>query len=422
MSEHRRLDGLPDGGRGWNDIERDLGCYQAGDPPLVDGTFDLWWPVLPADLQGVARLAHGAFMHANAFFTTAVPSLARIDAELRAMVGDILRVPAAGAVTPTGGGTESNFLAIKAARDWARANRPGIARPRLVVPLTAHPSFDKAAEVMDLAVTRVGVGADWRADAEQVEAAIDDDVILVAGSAPQYAHGVVDPIAELSAVAAEHGVWMHVDACVGGFLHRWVDEVGPGLPAFDFSVPGVWSVSADLHKFGFCPHGISTLSLRDEALAEFHTYRAGTVWPTGSYSRRGFTGSRPASPVVAAWAVLRFLGADGYREIARGILELQAQIVERLPEPLEPVVAPELGVLAVASSAAGVAIPDVAEALTRRGWHPARIAEPEGLHLLLGPVPQTTVDRYLADLEAAVADARTGRVRSLQREATYVAE
>lgn len=425
MSEHDRLETLPESGRGWNDIERDLGSLQAGDPRLVDGTFDLWWPVLPADLQGVARLAHSAFMHANAFFTTAVPSLERIDAELRAMVADVLRVPASGTVTLTGGGTESNFLAVKAARDWARAHRPGIAQPRLVLPVTAHPSFDKAAEVMDLAVTRVGVGPDWRADPAQIAAALDGDAILVAGSVPQYAHGVVDPIAELAEVAAAHGVWMHVDACVGGFMHRWVDEVGAGLAPFDFAaVPGVWSVSADLHKFGFCPHGISTLSLREAELAEYHTYRAGTVWPTGSYSRRGFTGSRPASPVVAAWAVMQFLGADGYRGIAREIVALQELFVERiadLPE-LHPVVAPELGVVALASQEPEVGIPDVAEALTRRGWHPARIAEPEALHLLLGPVPGSMVDRYLADLEESVADARSGRVRTLQREATYVSE
>ncbi|ADB48887.1 pyridoxal phosphate-dependent decarboxylase family protein [Conexibacter woesei] len=425
MSEQTRLETLPQGGRGWNDIERDLGSLQAHDPPLIDGTFDLWWPVLPADLQGVARLAHSAFMHANAFFTTAVPSLERIDAELRAMVADVLRVPASGTVTLTGGGTESNFLAVKGARDWARAHRPGIERPRLVLPLTAHPSFDKAADVMDLAVTRVGVRPDWRADPAQIAAALDDDVILVAGSVPQYAHGVVDPIGELASVAAERGIWMHVDACVGGFLHRWVDEVGSGLPPFDFAaVPGVWSVSADLHKFGFCPHGISTLSLREAELAEYHTYHAGTVWPTGGYSRRGFTGSRPASPVVAAWAVMQFLGADGYRGIAREIVALQELFVRRLAAipALEPVVEPELGVLAVASRDADVGIPDVAEALSRRGWHPARIAEPEGLHLLFGPVPVSMLDRYLADLEDAVADARSGRVRSLQREATYVSE
>ncbi|PIZ25374.1 MAG: aspartate aminotransferase family protein, partial [Chloroflexi bacterium CG_4_10_14_0_8_um_filter_57_5] len=159
-------------------------------------------------------------------------------------------------------GTESLLMAVKTARDWSRVHRPGIREPEMVLPLTAHPAFDKAAEYFGVRAVHVPVRADFRADVEAMRAAITPNTILMAGSAPSYPHGVVDPIRELAAIAQEHGLLFHTDSCVGGFMLPFVRKLGYPVPDFDFSVPGVTSMSADLHKFGYAAKPASVILYR----------------------------------------------------------------------------------------------------------------------------------------------------------------
>jgi glutamate/tyrosine decarboxylase-like PLP-dependent enzyme len=401
------------------DVMRQLNAYQAEDLSWDDGNFGIWWPSLPPDVFLVARDAFAQFAHMNGGFGE-IPSLTRVNRELRAMVADVLRAPSADGVTITGGGTESNFLAMKTARDWARERGQLTERPNIVVPYTAHPSFDKHADTMGLTVVRVPVAGDFRADPAALAEAVTDDTFMLAGSMPSYSHGVADPIAALAALARERGIWMHVDACVGGFLHPFFRRLGRRLPEFDFTVDGVDSIAADLHKFGYCLNGISTFTLRDEAHREYQRY-AMSNWPHGSYVRYTFGGSRSGAPIAAAWAVMQYLGEEGYLDIARRILHVTEQMAAGIRDipGLELVCEPELGVIAITSRE--LSVPRLAVALRRRGPSTYLNAEPPAIHLLMDPVDDLAVDRYLEKLALASGDVRSGRVTD-QAVAAYTTE
>jgi sphinganine-1-phosphate aldolase len=221
----------------------------------------------------------------------------------------------------TTGGTESIILAMQTCRDWSRAKR-GEPRHRgnVVASETVHPAFNKGAKLMDLEVRRAPVGADLRMDLAAVEALIDDDSIMIVGSAPNFPYGMIDPVSELGRLAERRGVWLHVDACVGGYLAPFVRMIGRKLPDFDFAVPGVASLSADLHKFGFCPKPASTVFYRDADKAQHHLFDA-DVWPNGRFLTTTIVGTRPAGGVAGAWATLQYLGLDGYKRIAGALMD-----------------------------------------------------------------------------------------------------
>src|SRR5262245_7134878 len=217
----------------------------------------------------------------------------------------------------TSGGTESLFLAVQVARDHARRER-GIAEPTMVLPATAHPAFAKACHYLDVTEIRVPVGADGRADVAATAATVDDRTALVVGSAPCYPYGVVDPIPELAALAAERGALCHVDACLGGWLLPFLARLGEDLPPWDLRVPGVTSLSADIHKYGWSFKGTSLLLHRDEDLLRLQ-YFLYDGWPGGLYGSATTAGTRPAAPIAAAWATIHHLGMDGYLRLAGAV-------------------------------------------------------------------------------------------------------
>ena len=405
---------LPEFGQPWRVLEQRLTEYQHGELPQEGGVFERYWPVYPGSTYLAARSAQAMFAHTNLFSINALPSLHRIEHELRAMIGEILAVPDEGAVTITSGGTESNFLAIKAAR--RRGRDRGISRPNLVIPATAHPSFDKAGDELDVEIRRTAVDSDYRAVACAAAAAVDSDTILIAGSAPSYPQGVVDPIEALAEVARGADIWMHVDACVGGFLLPFLRQLDDTVPAFALDVPGVWSVSADLHKFGLCLNGISSLSLRDATLQRFHTYTQPDVgWCYRSYTRIGFTGSRPGSTLAAAWTTLRTLGRSGYLDAAASI-RATSEAIARGADKIDGVcvpIAPEAGIV-VLFPEDGTDVEAVSAAMLSRGWDVSTAQTPQTLHLLMSADIEHLVDRFLADLALAVADTRAGVVHTGQ--------
>jgi glutamate/tyrosine decarboxylase-like PLP-dependent enzyme len=348
----------------------------------------------------------------------AYPSLCRIEAEVVAILLRLFRAPAAAAGSVTTGGTESIFMAVKTARDWARQRRPAATRPTLVVPRSAHAAFDKAAALLGLRVVRMARSPDFKADLAGMAAAIDADTIMIVGSAPPYPYGVVDPLPEIAALAERHGLWMHVDACVGGMVLPFVRDLGHPVPVFDFGLPGVASLSVDLHKYGYALHGCSALLLRDQALTKYQHYLfAG--WPVGLYSTTNLVGSRSGGPVASAWAVMRFLGAQGYRDRVARMLEAKRRLIEGIRG---------LGDLAVFGQPEGthfcfgsptLDIDLVAQEMKRRRWSFARQTDPAGMLLLLNGEHRAIVDEFLRDLEGSVAAVRSGRVRPEPQPAVY---
>ena len=237
------------------------------------------------EITDLLKEASLLFFSENGLNPTAFPSLRQLETEVVAMSVAILRGDDRVVGNMTSGGTESILLAVKSAREWARANRPDIREPEMILPLTAHPAFEKAAHYLDVKPVRTPLGPDFRADAAAVRDAITPRTILMVGSAPAYPFGVIDPIADLAAIAQERGILFHADACVGGFMLPFVRKLGYPVPDFDFAVPGVTSISADLHKYGYCVKGASVVLYRNAALrrGQFFAY---TDWPGASTRRR----------------------------------------------------------------------------------------------------------------------------------------
>ena len=410
---------LPSKRTPWKRLEEELLEMKRGDVDRRHALFGFLWPTPPGQIGLVAKEAANLFFNCCAQGGYTHPSVAQVEAEVGQMALEILRGPEGSVCTLTTGGTESNFHAVKTVRDWARDHRPDCTVPEIVVPYTAHPSFNKAATYMDLKVVRVPQGDDLRADVHAMSNAINDNTIMIVGSAPTWPHGKVDPIPDIAQLALSRGVWCHVDACIGGFLIPFLRELGQDLPAFDFTVPGVSSISADLHKFGYAPIGTSTFSLRDQENLKYQRFSF-SDWPYGTHGGNTFTGTRGAMMSAAAWAVMKHLGGEGYLDIARGIQCATQIVVDGLTaiDGLELVTEPEAGVVVCTATAFDIFA--VSEAMAERGYVTYRCKSPPSMHLLMDPIEdEAAVDDFFRDLAAAVADAKTGKAVRKGDEVTY---
>jgi len=266
--------------------------------------------------------AFGLYAHVNVLQRDICPSATRFEGEIIAMTLDMLHAEAATDGDPAGlvtsGGSGSIAHAMIAYREQARAaGRTG--RLNVVKPETAHPAFDKACHLFDIEMRTVPVDPDSTVvDPAVVDAAIDADTIAIVGSACNYGYGTVDPIAELGQVALDRGVGLHVDGCLGGFILPWGIELGYDIPLFDFRVPGVTTISADTHKYGYAFKGTSVLAFRDRSLRNAQ-YFFNTAWTGGKYCSPGMDGSRSGGLLAATWASMVSLGRQGYMDHARRI-------------------------------------------------------------------------------------------------------
>jgi glutamate/tyrosine decarboxylase-like PLP-dependent enzyme len=337
------------------------------------------------------------------------PSGAKFEAEIVAMTAAMLGGDDPGRQvvgTVTSGGTESILLAMKAYRDRARARVRGrVTRPEVVAPATVHVAFDKAAQYFGIRLVRVPVGPDHRADVAAMARAVTRRTVALVGSAPTFPHGVIDPIEDLAAVAAERGIGFHTDACLGGFVLPWARRLGYDVPPFDFSVPGVTSMSADTHKFGYAAKGTSVVLYRGAELRR-HQYFTATEWPGGLYFSPTLAGSRPGGLSAACWAAMVATGEDGYLEATGRVLETGAAIRDGIAAiPRLRVLGNPLWVIAFASDT--VDVYRVLEHMTRRGWSLNGLHRPAAVHLCvtLRHTEPGVAERFLADLEASVAEA-----------------
>lgn len=338
------------------------------------------------------------------------PSVVKYEAEIVAMTGQMLGSdhtpqPAEVCGAVSSGGTESIMLAMKTYRDQARAQR-GVRHPTMVVPSTAHAAFDKASRTFGIEMIKVPVGADFRADVEATRRAIGRNTVVVVGSAPAFPHGVIDPIEALSELARARGIGFHTDACLGGFVLPWARELGYPVPRFDFRLPGVTSISADTHKYGYAAKGTSVVLYRSRQLRRFQWYTA-TDWPGGLYMSPTFAGSRPGALSAACWAAMLSIGASGYREATRRILETAATIRAGLEDtPGIRVLGDPLWVIAFTSD--DVDIYRVMDFMTHRRWNLNGLHRPACVHLCvtLRHTQPGVAARFLADLRDAVAHVR----------------
>ena len=352
------------------------------------------------EVKALLAEAYTMFLTENGLSPLAFPSLRRFEGEVCAIAADLFHGPTA-AGTMTSGGSESLLMAVKTARDFAKATR-GITAPEMVLPITAHPALEKAAHYFDVKAVHAPVDAHFKVDVAEMEKLITPNTILLVGSAPAYPQGVVDPIPEIAALAQARGLLCHVDACLGGFLLPFAKKLGADVPDFDFKVPGVTSLSADLHKYGFAAKGASVVLYRDRALRkhQFFTY---ADWPGGLYASPSMLGTRPGGAIAAAWAILKYMGEEGYLNSARGILATAQRLMDgvRAVDGLRILGDPKLSVFAFASDTVDVyALGDAMEA---RGWHLDRQQSPPALHLMVTPAHAAVAEPFLADLRDCTA-------------------
>jgi len=394
---------LPEQGQEWPPLKQALLDAKSRDYSWKRGRMAVFFYYLDEALERVQQEAYLTFWTENNLGQRAFPSLARLEGEVVEMGLSLMHAPEGAGGTFTSGGSESIFLALLAAREKA-----GVAKPNIVIPDTAHLTFDRAAWYLGLEVRRVPAAADRRSDTQAMAAAMDANTVALVGSAPNYPFGGTDRIAELGALALERGVWLHVDACVGGFLSPFLSRLGVPLPDWDFAVPGVTSISADIHKHGMAPKGASLLLLRDAALKAHHRFES-KAWARGLYAAHTAQGTRPGGAVAAAWAVMNHLGQAGYLDCARRILQARGTIAAGIKAiPGLEVLPGEHAILVYRSTDPSLAIGRVATALDARGWLVSRQQEPDGIHLHLNPLHAEVAEEYLDDLRNAVVQAREG--------------
>jgi sphinganine-1-phosphate aldolase len=402
-----------------DEVLADLVALQTADVPTHGGaTMAYVYDSGRSEIDRLAAAAQAAFQWTNALDPTAFPSVARIENDLVGAAAELLGAGPDAVGTLTSGGTESCLLAVLAARErWRASSVEG--RPTLLLPVTAHAAFRKAAHLFDLEVLDIPVDpVTCRADVSTVRDLLDERSALVVVSAPSYPHGVLDPIPEIAALAAAAGVPCHVDACIGGWILPFLDDVPEH---FDLSVPGVTSLSVDLHKYGYAPKGVSVLLSATPELRHASWFST-AGWPGYPVVNPTLAGTRPAGAMAAAWAVHRWLGTDGYRELARATRAATVELAEGIGaiDGLRVVGRPVATLVAVAEDdgARPVDVLNLADEMTARGWllqpqppfAQASGALPATLHLTVTGATAGRVGALLADLaDAATAAAALPR-------------
>jgi len=367
--------------------------------------------------------AFGLFAHQNALQRDMCPSATRFEGEIIAMTLDLFHAGSVSDGEPAGmvtsGGTASITHAMLAYREEGRDGR-GIERPNVVKPETGHPAFDKACHLFGIELRRAPV--DPQTTLVRVEAVaelIDEDTVAIVGSAGNYGYGTIDPIAELAGLALERGVGFHVDGCLGGFLLPFGEELGYGIPPFDFRVPGVTSISADTHKYGYGLKGTSTVLFRDRSLRN-RCYFFMPDWSGGKYFSPGMEGSRSDGLLASTWSSLVSLGREGYRNYARQIFETSSamQAVVRSHPELRLLGEPTF---LFAFTSDEFDIYHVNDEMKRRGWRFNGLQYPNALHMAVTrpQVQPGVVQKFADDLATAVAYAREHKDQPAESAAIY---
>jgi sphinganine-1-phosphate aldolase len=387
-------------GRGREEILADLELRQRREPSVHGARlFGLVYPTGRPDLEAFLEEVNRRYLFGNALNPFRFPELAALERDVVERVGALLHLPEDGGGTMTSGGTESILMSMLVNRERARAR--GVERPQILAPRSAHPAYAKAAHYFGMDVVHVPLDADLRADVGTAADLIGPSTAVVVASAFSYPHGVMDPVEELAALAAAHGVGCHVDACVGGFVLPFLERLGHDVPPWDFRVEGVTEISADVHKYGYCPKGASVVLHRDPDWFEHQVFLYDD-WPAGIYGSPAMAGARPAAPIATAWAVIDHLGVGGYTEIMQELMRTVSKVragitaiddLEIVGDPIGPVLSFRSETLDIDAAA---------DVMDDRGWNLNRNTEPRGLHLMLSPAHAAVADELLADLRHAV--------------------
>ncbi len=404
---------IPENGLTREQVLEALREYKDQDLPWQSGKVMAFVYDPGQEVQRTASEAYMMYLGENGLDPTTFPSVMKIEREVVRMIIDLAQGDDAVVGNMTSGGTESNLVALKSARDWALKERPEITQPEIILSRTAHPSFHKACVYFGLKPVIVGFDpVTFHADVDAMRKAVTPNTIALIASAPGYAQGVVDSVPEIAALAQEHGLWCHVDGCVGGIHLSFMRKLGYDVPPFDFSVPGVTSLSADMHKFGYAPKNASIIMFRNKELRK-HQYFACILTTTYVLINPGVLSTKTGGPMAASWATLMSLGQDGYSRIVREVQEATEKLtagVAAIPG-LRVLGTPDMCLFSFTSDE--VNLFHVADEMKTRGWYlqPQFSTEqsPYNLHITVNHSSVSFVDALLADLRASMDAVRAYR-------------
>lgn len=395
---------MPQHGSSEDAILTELAQRQAQDPDFHSNRlFGLVYQTEHPELERVVAKANEMYLWGNALNILKFPNLTRLEFEVVSMVGDLLHLPRGGGGTMTTGGTESILMSMLVNRERAKAR--GIDKPQILAPYSAHPAYAKAAKLLEMEYVSVPLDADYRADVAETTKRVSSRTAVIIANAMSFPYSSVDPIPELAALAADHEIGCHVDACIGGFVLPFLERLGYAVPRWDFRVPGVTEISADIHKYGYASKGSSVILHRDSDWVQ-HQFFMFSDWPSGLYGTPAVPGARPATGMATAWTVIKYLGVDGYTELIRQAMETTLEIqksIKALPELY--IVGNPVGTT-FAFGSRTIDIHSVGDRLAEVGWHLDRNVEPPSLHMMVSPGHRLVVDQFIADLRQAVAQAK----------------
>ncbi len=360
------------------------------------------------EVHELAQAAYTMYLTENALDPMSFPSLLRLENEVVRMTASMLDCSRETVGNFTSGGTESLILAVKSARDYCREVKPWIREPEMVLPITAHSSLFKACHYLGIKPVVTAVeDHSFRADVDAMRAAINDKTILLIGSAPGYTHGIVDPIPDIAALAKEYDLWCHVDACVGGIHLSYMRRLGYAVPEFNLNVPGVTSLSVDLHKYGYAPKGASIVLYKNKELRKYQIWGC-SRWTGYPVLNPAITSAKSGGPMAAAWAVLNYIGDEGYLSIVREVTaatQLMIDGVNRI-KGLQVLGKPDMCMFALTSTTDKINVYQLAEEMKKKGWYLqpqfARENSPPNLHISLNRATVGRVKGFLKDFEDTV--------------------
>ena len=356
------------------------------------------------EVQAVADQAYAMYGSTNGLNADAFPSLKKFQADVVATVNRWVHGDETSAGFMTSGGTESILLAVKAARERGRREF-GITQPNVVLPTSAHAAFEKACYYFGLESRRVPVRADWRADVEATRQAIDANTVLIVCSAPQYPQGVVDPIVDLAAIARERNINCHVDACMGGVTLTFLERLGENIPLWDFRVDGVTSISVDLHKYGYTSKGASVIMHRNRQLRSYQTFVTDN-WLGGFYGSSGVLGTKSGGPMASAWAVMNYLGDEGYLRLTESARATTRQLADAIEKTDGLLLRAYPDSTLLSFGAQNFDVFAVADELAKTGWYVDRQAPPDSLHCTVNAVHHQVIEEFIVYLSHAVTKVR----------------
>lgn len=394
-----------------------LQALKSDDVPWQEGRVFAYVYDAGEEAKQLLKDAYSLYMTENGLDPTSFPSCMELEKDVIGMAVDLVNGGPDATGTFTSGGTESILLSLKTTRDYYRELKPEITSPEILLPTTAHPAFHKACQYFDLKAVLVDVDENFCAVPEKMAAAVNPNTILMVASAPSYAHGAIDPVTALGEIALQHDLRFHVDCCVGGMYLPFARELGYDIPDFDLSVPGVTQLSMDFHKWGYAAKGASCILYNDRAIRR-HQIFSHANWTGYAVINPGVTSTKSGGPLAACWAILNYLGKEGYLRLVDETQQASKRIIEAVNriEGMEVMGDPKLNMLAL--RAIDFDIFPLAEEMKKRGWYIqpqfGYANSSENMHLSVGYHNVHAVEEFVADLAevaCAVREAQLGQQR-----------